>query len=185
MSKEVAPVRLPGALKENTVASLPVGAAFYDTADVVYRQYLTDLLFLDRNEPINDKRPTKLLGRVGIMHDFVVEGEELLPGYVVDLRFAKPTGFAWAHNAEMPDDQEEANEWLEEKKSMIPIAAVAYHNPDTKETQVAGDERFAASALRLAELSDKLEKKIKKAEAKAKKAEKVAKSKPANKSTKK
>lgn len=176
MSKEITPARLPGALKETIVSGLPVGVPFYDTADVIYRQHLTDLLFLDRNEPISDKEPTQLLGRVGLMHDFVVDGDELLPGHVVDLRFAKTGNFSWAHDAEMPDDPEEQNEWMDEKKYMIPVAALAYRNPETGKTQVAGDERFAAAALRLAQLSDKLEKRIKKAEAKkAAEAKKVTK----------
>ena len=50
---------------------------------------------------------------------------------------------------------------------MIPVAAVAYRNPETNKIQVAGDERFAASAIRLAKLSDELEQKIKKADAEA------------------
>ncbi len=101
------------------------------------------------------------------MHDFVLEGGNLVSGYVLDLRFAKARMMSMAPDAEMPEDQEMASLWLEEKKAMIPVAAVAYRNPETNEIQVAGDERFAASAIRLAELSDELERKIKKADAEA------------------
>ncbi len=56
---------------------------------------------------------------------------------------------------------------------MIPVAAVAYRDPETNKIQVAGDERFAASAIRLAKLSDELARNIKKADAEA--AKKLAK----------
>ena len=167
MSTEINPVRLPSILKENTVSTLAVNTPFYDDPGVVYREYPSDKLFLARDDVIREKTPKRLLGRVGIMHDFVLEGGNVVPGYVLDLRFAKARMMSMAPDAEMPDDQEMANLWLEEKRAMIPVAAVAYRNPETNKIQVAGDERFAASAIRLAKLSDELEQKIKKADAEA------------------
>ncbi len=116
MSTEIDPVRLPGILKENTVSTLAVNTPFYDDPEVVYREHPSDKLSLARDDVISEKTPKQLLGRVGIMHDFVLEGGNLVSGYVLDLRFAKARMMSMAPDAEMPDDQEMANLWLEEKR---------------------------------------------------------------------
>lgn len=169
-SPEISPARLPYHLMPRTVGNLEIESPRFINPDRVYLRDDTGELFVYSDDLLDSatRNPRALMGKVGLMKAVITDPkltntQHLLTGYVVDLRFVPSTDkFDAAPPAEKPDDDEEANAWFEDMKTLVPIASIAFtHEQGSKEIDTTGDARFAKAALHLASLADELDHKLK------------------------
>lgn len=180
MTSEIRPVRLFSFLEPCCVGNMEPDTPRYVPSELMYLDETSSELYVDDRDVLSEDtaRPTKMMGRVGLMCVAVVDQEKtLVSGYVADLRYAEPEMFDAAAPATMPEDEEVRSFWFEDRKHLVPIAAIAYSDPETGRTAAHGDTRFADAALHLAMLLDGLKKEqqgLAKAVKKSKKANKKA-----------
>ena len=166
MASEINPVKLPDFLMTPTIGTMPVEEPHYPSPNYIYVRHDTGELFLGSDDELPKKsdRPKKLVGSVAVMRAAIIDSDNtLLSGYVADMRNIKSASkFESAPDAEVPDDNEEAQSWREFMKYMEPIAAIVYSDKSMDVgMHTRGDERFAKAALHLASLTDAMATKIK------------------------
>ena len=160
----IKPASIPHELRRDTIGTMPVEEPIVVRPSYVLIRNETGELFLYDTERIDPDAsdPKVLLGKVAVMRVALVT-EDVLNGYVIDLRHIKSYGsLDDASESEMPTDQEEANVWLELRQHEIPVAAAVLNDVlhQGPEPRVVGDERFAKAALHLAKLVDDIAAKI-------------------------
>ena len=153
--EKITPAIIPHHLKRNTFGMLDCDDPRYVQPEMIYLDSLSGELTVMDDEVLDPKsvRPKRLMGRVGVMRVAIFEKTEMVTGLVADLSWISSSNyFEEAYSRAMPDDQEEANYWLERQPHIVPIAAIAFaddRGPQGIET--SGDERFQAAARHLAE----------------------------------
>lgn len=172
-SPEIKPVVLPDYLLPTTIDNMPMEEPHYVDRDALGIRDSTGELFLYKSDEVGQKNrePHAVLGRVGLMKVAIANEDDFIEGFVADIRHIKNTNdFFTAPPIDAPTEQEDMDDWLEAINNLAPVAAIAYRDTiDGGETRTLGDERFAAAAMYLAQLTDDLERKLKKKDAKMQK----------------
>jgi hypothetical protein len=161
---------LPNHHRNPTVKTIFPGEIFYPPQDILtYNPGTSEVYLYGMSEiELTDRRPKKLLGRVGIMRSLILIDEKVIDVYIADLRHLESGVEVDDCPVEFPDDSEDQNYWFDAQKDRITLNGILYDESGVLEYD--GNPELLSMALGLAkytdEYSSELEKPVKKADKK-------------------
>lgn len=154
---------IPDQLSDKTVRSLLPDDIYYPLQEIIMRNpdTMEAIIYGSSELGQSDKKPKKLLGRVGLMRAYgITPSGVIIDGFVADLRHVKGALETSEFTREKPDDIEEEGYWFQEQADRIRIIALAYRQGKTEE--FSGNEDARSYIEHLTRTTDLLHAKNKK-----------------------